>query len=103
MSSSNQRRTRRGGWKPFTLGVTFLASLTLVTTLGILAVELVVQTSGQDYSLNIPPNDGSGRFGAGITFVNLYLPTIIAVIYSLAWIWVNLRLSNNPFSILIRR
>ena len=75
-------------WKPFTLGAIFLVALTLFTGLCIVAVEVTVQTAGVEYSLASLSQDDHGKLSPAADFVNLYLPTILSVLYSLAWIWV---------------
>ena len=81
------------GWKPFTLQAPFLLILTSITALSIVAIEVIVQTSGQGYAISnrFVDRDGTGAtfFQAG-GFASLYLPTLLAVLYSLTWTWVSL-------------
>lgn len=75
-------------WKPITLGAIYLAVLIVVTALSIVAVEITVQTSGVDYSLGSLSQDSHGVLSTKAIFVHRYLPTILSVLYSFAWIWV---------------
>lgn len=75
-------------WKPFTLRPAFQISLIVTTALCIIAIEAIVQKSGPSHALVLRPRDGSGHFSAGVDFVYLYLPTLLSVIYGIAWTWV---------------
>ena len=75
-------------WKPFALRPAFQVSLIVITALCILAIEIVVQKSGPTHALVLRPRDGSSDFSAGANFVYLYLPTLLSVIYGIAWTWV---------------
>ncbi len=81
-------------WKPFPLRPTFQISLIVITALCIIAIEVVVQKSGPSYALVLRPRDGSGDFSVGADFVYLYLPTLLSVIYGIAWTWVRLWLPS---------
>ena len=82
--------TSRHSWRPFTLGRLYLLGLVIVTFIAIVSIEIVVQTSGPGYSLAFQPREGTDDFSKGADFVTLYLPTIVAVLYSVAWIWVHI-------------
>lgn len=69
-------------WKPVTLGAIYLSTLILFTALSIGAVEVTVQTSGIDYSLASLSQDDHGSLSTEADFVNLYLPTILSVLYN---------------------
>lgn len=73
-------------WKPFTLRLTYLASLIFITIVAIVAIEVVVQTSGPGNSLAF--QNSNGTFSSGATFSNRYLPTMLSVVYTFAWTWV---------------
>ncbi|KAK8135802.1 hypothetical protein PG984_003742 [Apiospora sp. TS-2023a] len=77
----------RDGWKPWTLSPPALLCL-FITTLALAAViEILFQKSRQQgggLALSESPSD----LPPVVNVAYLYLPTMIAVVYSLAWNWV---------------
>ncbi|KAJ6783106.1 hypothetical protein PWT90_05928 [Aphanocladium album] len=76
------------GWKPETMQSPVLVSLALASLLIAALLEILAQKSAAEGALSIVPtaDDISGL----VSFAYLYLPTIVAVLYSLAWNWVDL-------------
>ncbi|KAI9880048.1 MAG: hypothetical protein M1830_005780 [Pleopsidium flavum] len=75
-------------WKPMTLRAPILGSVVAVSILLIVTLELLSSKSRQDGGVIF-----AGRMddiSAGQSFAYLYLPTIIAVAYSMLWSWVDL-------------
>ncbi|KAL2059944.1 hypothetical protein VTL71DRAFT_10099, partial [Oculimacula yallundae] len=81
----------RISWMPATLRVPILGSFVLVSLAIIIILEVLSNISSR------PSNGGGLAFApstddipTGVTFGYLYLPTILAVSYSLLWSWVDL-------------
>lgn len=80
-------RCQHDGWKPWTLKTPALLFLLIITLLLAAVVEFLVQKSqkqGGGLALSVSPGD----LPPLVNLAYLYLPTIIAVLYSLAWSWV---------------
>ena len=80
----------RSHWKPFTLKLPLLGCIALVSVGLIAVLEVLSHMSGGENGggLSFAPtvNDLSTVAIAGY----LYLPTVIAVLYSMMWSWVDL-------------
>ncbi|KFY83448.1 hypothetical protein V498_08068 [Pseudogymnoascus sp. VKM F-4517 (FW-2822)] len=84
---------RKPLWKPATLRFPFLGSIFTVTVLMIIGLETLAYLSiGKNNS-----NGGGLAFAATVddistiaTLSYLYLPTVIAVLYGMAWSWIDL-------------
>lgn len=84
--SGDSRLDRR--WKPSSLNPFVLASVTALTLFLVVLLAILQAKSNQDGGILFSENIDS--FSAGTTFLYLYLPTIIAVIYTTVWNWVDL-------------
>lgn len=80
-------------WRPISFKAPVLGTLLFVTLALIAILEILAHIS----SRNNNENGGGLAFAetqedlpAGILFLYLYLPTIIAVIYSMTWAWIDL-------------
>ena len=73
-------------WRPISLRPPFLLGLAAFTIALIVFLEYLSKISQRDGGLVFTP----GTFSTSITFSFLYLPTLIAVIYSMLWSWVDL-------------
>lgn len=73
-------------WKPLSLRAPLLLSVAAFTAGLIVVLEYLSRVSRRDGGLAF--TDGS--FSTFITFSYLYLPTLIAVVYSMIWSWVDL-------------
>lgn len=84
---------RKPLWKPATLRFPVLGSIFTVTVLMIIGLEILAYLSvGKNNS-----NGGGLAFAATVDDIStiatvsyLYLPTVIAVIYSIIWSWIDL-------------
>lgn len=76
------------GWKPETMQSPVLLSLALASLLIAALLEILAQKSAADGALSIVAT--AEDIPPLVSFGYLYLPTIVAVLYSLAWNWVDL-------------
>lgn len=76
------------GWKPETMQAPVLLALTLASLLLAALLEILAQKSASEGALSIVPS--ADAIPGVVSFAYLYLPTIVAVLYSLAWNWVDL-------------
>ncbi|OAA75486.1 hypothetical protein LEL_07474 [Akanthomyces lecanii RCEF 1005] len=76
------------GWKPETMQSPVLLALALASLLIAALLELLAQKSAADGALSIVAT--AEDIPPLVSFGYLYLPTIVAVLYSLAWNWVDL-------------
>ena len=75
-------------WKPLTLQRPFLLAVLLITLALLALVQvLVIQDEREEGLLTASKISQLGAFD---TFLHAYLPTILAVLYSLVWSWVDL-------------
>jgi len=75
-------------WKPSSLNPLVLASVIAFTLF--LAVILAILQSKSNQDGGILFSESIDSFPAGMTFLYLYLPTIIAVFYTTIWNWIDL-------------
>ncbi|KAL1586528.1 hypothetical protein WHR41_05262 [Cladosporium halotolerans] len=75
-------------WKPMTLRRPFLLTIIAITLALIALIQVLVIKDRQNDGLLFAPD--IGEVGAFDTFLHRYLPTIVAVLYSIAWTWVDL-------------
>ncbi|KAK8001470.1 hypothetical protein PG991_013692 [Apiospora marii] len=78
---------RHNGWKPWTLKSPALLCLFIITLLLAAVVEFLVQKS-QRQGGGLALSESPDNLPSAVNLSYLYLPTIIAVLYSLAWNWV---------------
>ncbi len=76
------------GWKPETMQSPVLLALALASLLIAALLEILAQKSATDGALSIVAT--AEDIPPLVSFSYLYLPTIVAVLYSLAWNWVDL-------------
>ncbi|OCK82132.1 hypothetical protein K432DRAFT_473357 [Lepidopterella palustris CBS 459.81] len=78
----------RQSWKPVTLKAPFLISI-LLTSLSLIAVvQFLIISSGRNGGILFATNINALPINR--SFAYLYLPTVIAVIYSFLWSWIDL-------------
>ncbi|KAK8065368.1 hypothetical protein PG997_012115 [Apiospora hydei] len=78
---------QNNGWKPWTLRIPALLCLFIITLLLAGVVEFLVQKS-QRQGGGLALSESPDNLPPAVNLAYLYLPTIIAVVYSLAWNWV---------------
>ncbi|KAH6689606.1 hypothetical protein F5X68DRAFT_260267 [Plectosphaerella plurivora] len=76
------------GWKPVTLSVTVLSLFALISLILGIIIEFLAQWAQRNGGLGTIPS--SEDFPTYVSFSYRFLPTIIAVFYSLFWSWVDL-------------
>ncbi|OAA43418.1 hypothetical protein BBO_04561 [Beauveria brongniartii RCEF 3172] len=76
------------GWKPETMQPAVLLALALACVLLAALLEILAQKSAADGALCLV--DTAADIPPLVSFAHLYLPAITAVLYSLAWNWVDL-------------
>ncbi|KAJ3520604.1 hypothetical protein NM208_g13643 [Fusarium decemcellulare] len=86
--SSEEDSKSPKGWKPLSLSTPILLAVMALTILLAAAVETIAQRSATQGGLALSPTlddlPGYAKFGY------LYVPTIIAVFYSMIWSWIDL-------------
>ncbi|CCT67098.1 uncharacterized protein FFUJ_13281 [Fusarium fujikuroi IMI 58289] len=86
--SPEEKGYRTKGWKPLSLSTPILLAVIALTILLAIAIETLAQRSaaqgGLALSPTLPDIPGYAKFSY------LYVPTIIAVLYSLIWSWIDL-------------
>ncbi|KAM0561792.1 hypothetical protein ACHAPJ_002963 [Fusarium lateritium] len=87
-ASSEDESTGKKGWKPLSLSTPILLAVILLTILLAVAIETIAQRSAAQGGLALSPtlDDMPGY----AKFSYLYVPTIIAVLYSMIWSWIDL-------------
>ncbi|KAK1718589.1 uncharacterized protein CLUP02_07930 [Colletotrichum lupini] len=76
------------GWKPLTLGAPALFSFAFASLLLAAIIEILAQQSQNQGGLAL--SDSADDIPAFANFCYLFLPTIVAVIYSLLYSWIDL-------------
>lgn len=86
--SPEEKGYRTKGWKPLSLSTPILLAVIALTILLAIAIETLAQRSAAQGGLALSPtlNDIPGY----AKFSYLYVPTIIAVLYSMIWSWIDL-------------
>lgn len=86
--AEEEESTKTQGWKPLSLSTPILLAVIALTILLAVAVETLAQRSAAQGGLALSPSlkemPQYARFGY------LYAPTIIAVLYSMIWSWIDL-------------
>jgi hypothetical protein len=100
--SEEEEYARTKGWKPLSLSTPILLAVIALTVLLAVAVETLAQRSASQGGLALSPTledmPEYARFGY------LYVPTIIAVLYSMIWSWIDLDVKRmQPWFELSRR
>ncbi|TFA98844.1 hypothetical protein CCMA1212_009395 [Trichoderma ghanense] len=78
----------RHGWKPSTMKAPVLISFAISSVVIIVLLEVLVQRSRKLGGLSLV--DDADEIPSAVNLTYLYLPTIIAVLYSLVWNWIDL-------------
>lgn len=76
------------GWKPFSMTTPILAAIGVSALLMAAAIEVMAQRSQAQGGLALSPSLDEIPQYAMLTY--LYVPQILAVLYSLVWSWVDL-------------
>ncbi|KAM0223192.1 hypothetical protein ACHAQD_003384 [Fusarium lateritium] len=76
------------GWKPLSLSKPILLAVIALTVLLAIAVETITQRSATQGGLALSPSLDDIPYYAKFSY--LYVPTIIAVLYSMVWTWIDL-------------
>lgn len=84
--SGDSRSDRR--WKPSSLNPFVLASVISFTLFLVVTLAILQAKSNQDGGILF--SESIDTFPAGMAFLYLYLPTIIAVFYTTIWNWIDL-------------
>lgn len=79
---------RRQAWKPVTLKAPFLLSIMLASSALIVMLQYLLISSQRNNGIIFSAN--INELPLNRSFAYLYLPTIIAVIYSFLWSWIDL-------------
>ncbi|KAL9638011.1 MAG: hypothetical protein Q9204_001648 [Flavoplaca sp. TL-2023a] len=84
--TSVERPIKAASWKPITLRPPFLLCIVAITLCFIALLEYLSQRSRIHGGIAFT----EGQFSPAVTFAYFYLPTILAVLYSILWSWVDL-------------
>ncbi|KAF6841696.1 hypothetical protein CPLU01_00368 [Colletotrichum plurivorum] len=76
------------GWKPMSLGAPVLCCFALASFIIAAIIEILADQSQRNGGLALSASADS--FSTFVRFCYLFLPTIVAVIYSLLWSWIDL-------------
>lgn len=76
------------GWKPMSLGAPVLCCFALASFIIAAIIEILADQSQRNGGLALSASADS--FSTFVQFCYLFLPTIVAVIYSLLWSWIDL-------------
>lgn len=87
-SRSTTRDAKHRGWKPLALSTQILAAIIALTLLLCAAIETLAQRSIASGGLALSPTLNDIPRYAMLSY--LYVPTTIAVLYSLIWSWIDL-------------
>ena len=79
---------RHQAWKPVTLKAPFLLSIMLASSALIVMLQYLLISSRRNNGIIFSAN--INELPLDRSFAYLYLPTVIAVIYSFLWSWVDL-------------
>jgi Protein of unknown function (DUF3433) len=83
-------------WRPYTLRWPFLVTLIIFSLTLIIAVQLLHNQSRRNGGLIFAPNIANLPLSA--TFQYQHLPTIVFVLYSMIWSWIDLDVRRiEPF------
>ena len=84
--TSVERPFETSSWKPVTLRPPFLLGIVAITLGFIALLEYLSQRSRMYGGIAFAKD----QFSPAVTFAYLYFPTLIAVLYSMLWSWVDL-------------
>jgi hypothetical protein len=87
-----QSRPLRTVWKPTAFGIAPLLVATLVSWALIAILQLLLVKSQKDGGIIFATNIEDIPFG--ISFLYLYLPTVIALVLSIFWSWIDLQIKR---------
>lgn len=80
--------THAEGWKPETMKAPVLSAFAFASLLIAALLEVLAQQSRLAGGLSLV--DDAESLPLAVSFGYLYLPTVVAVLYSLAWNWIDL-------------
>ena len=85
-----ERKTSRVryGWKPYTMRAPILIAFMVVSLCLVGIIEFFAQRSQKNGALAL--STSADKIPRSVTIAYLYLPTIISVLYSIAWTWIDL-------------
>ncbi|KAI6751707.1 hypothetical protein HG531_006403 [Fusarium graminearum] len=83
-----EESTKTKGWKPLSLSTPILLAIIALTILLAIAIETLAQRSASQGGLALSPSLKDMPEYARLSY--LYVPTIIAVLYSMIWSWIDL-------------
>lgn len=87
---------QRPAWTPLSLRPSFLSFVIVVTLALIIVVEILFRISERNGGVLFAPD--INELPLAHTFAYLYLPTLVAVLYSLLWNWIDLDIRRlEPF------
>jgi hypothetical protein len=86
--TAEEERDVTKGWKPLSLSTPILLAVIALTLLLAVAVETIAQRSAAQGGLALSPTLEDMPEYAKFSY--LYVPTIIAVLYSMIWSWIDL-------------
>ncbi|KAG5660657.1 hypothetical protein KAF25_003263 [Fusarium avenaceum] len=86
--TAEEERDATKGWKPLSLSTPILLAVIALTLLLAVAVETIAQRSATQGGLALSPTLEDIPEYAKFSY--LYVPTIIAVLYSMIWSWIDL-------------
>ncbi|KAM0375036.1 hypothetical protein ACHAPK_003134 [Fusarium culmorum] len=86
--SEEEEYARTKGWKPLSLSTPILLAVIALTILLAVAIETLAQRSASQGGLALSPSLKDMPEYARLSY--LYVPTIIAVLYSMIWSWIDL-------------
>lgn len=78
--------TKKFSWKPFTLRWPIL----IIIAAGTLAVIVVLEILSQQSRITGAVAFTGSQSSSAISFAYLYLPTVVALLYSILWSWIDL-------------
>ncbi|KAF9881071.1 hypothetical protein CkaCkLH20_01221 [Colletotrichum karsti] len=88
LQSKDKQCRHKHGWKPLTLSASVLFCFALASFTLAVIIEILAQQSKKNGGLALSPTlDDIPSYAK---FAYLFLPTIVAVIYSLLWSWIDL-------------
>ncbi|KAK1766182.1 hypothetical protein QBC33DRAFT_542093 [Phialemonium atrogriseum] len=80
-------QTTTAGWRPYTMRAPVLVPFILVSLFLAAIIELLAQKSKREGGLSLSPDPDESP---AVIFYSRYAPTIVAVVYSLWWTWIDL-------------
>lgn len=93
---NTRRRRSSRTWKPVTLTAPFLLSVIFITIGLVVLVVWLLRKSNADQGILFAPNIND--LPLRTSYLYLYLPTLVSVVYSFLWTWIDLDVKRmEPF------